>query len=221
MKYFIVTFMFLTLFVTSYAATTTHLNSQSSAQASLEAKLLATNSLIGKFTQVTQDSNGNILQESLGKFELSRPGLFYWEVTQPYEQKIIVRNNHVIMLDPELQQATIKPLSSGVDQLPVLLLIGAGSHSGTNAVSKALGSFDITQDDQCYHLLSRTENSLVSSISLSFSPQGGPITQIRFINALDQTTIINFTQLSANQAVDSAVFHQVIPNGYDQIHSEE
>ena len=220
MKYLILILVIFSLCITSSGSavsqTVNNSNSNSSAAASLEKMLLATESLVGNFTQTTQDSSGNILQESSGKFKLATPGLFYWEVMQPYENKIIVRNKQVIMLDPELEQATIRSLDNSGDQFLVSLLTGADS---TGAIT-ALNNFEITQKNQQYNLISETENSLVSSITLSFSAQG-PISQIKFVNALDQTTIIDFTHLTANKKLDLAIFNQAIPEDYDSVLSEE
>ena len=95
MRYFFFTLVVLfnlILINTSYANThnDNNLANNTSAKLALQKKLIATESLSGNFTQTTQDKNGIILQESRGKFSLATPGLFYWETTQPYENKIIV-----------------------------------------------------------------------------------------------------------------------------------
>lgn len=191
---------------------------------SLENKLAETQSLTGNFIQTTLDDAGNILQESSGVFQLATPGYFYWEVTDPFQQKIIVRNQQVILIDYDLEQATIRSLgnvdgnNSEIDpaQLPVLLLTGARSAG----VSKALDSFTITENENQFNLKSKTENNLVSSVILGFNSQG-VISQLEFTNALDQINIIRFSKLVANQKLDLGIFHQEIPDGFDTVLSQE
>lgn len=224
MRYLFLTFVCLfnlILINTSYA--NTHIDNNvadnTSAKLALQKKLIATESLSGNFTQTTQDKNGIVLQESKGNFSLATPGLFYWETTQPYENKIIVRNKKVVMLDPELEQASVRVLNGQGDQFLVSLLTGADKRGAITA----LNNFQITQNKNQFNLIanpdnnSQTENNLVSEIHLIFDAKKNILKQINFINALDQTTIIDFSNLVANKKIDLSLFDQPIPEGYDTV----
>ena len=211
MKYLFLLFICLVNITTSYS-----LNANLNAESELKKKLSETKTLSGNFTQTTQDASGNILLTSEGQFKLS-PGLFFWETQQPYQQKIIVRNGEVVLLDSELLQATVRQLNDSADQLPVLLLAGSGADN-KNAM-KILAGFDISENKNQYLLTSKKQNELVSSIVIRFDEDSQAVAQIKFTNALEQTTIINFSQLRANKTIESKIFYQAIPDDYDVVDS--
>ena len=62
------------------------------------------------FIQIVVNGNGNEVQESRGSLKAKRPGLFYWETTQPHSQFIVSDGSTVEVYDPDLEQVTVHRL---------------------------------------------------------------------------------------------------------------
>jgi outer membrane lipoprotein carrier protein len=184
----------------------------SSAKKNLIAKLLATKTLSGEFTQTTHSDSGELLQKTEGTFQLAKPGKFYWDVVSPYEQKIIVNDGQVTLIDTEIQQVTIRSIDKhSVDQLPVMLLTGSAS--------EALSAFTVEHSGHRYILSTDTQGSIVKSLVIMFNDVG-VVSQISFVNALDQATDITFSNLHYNEPVQQSLFSTAAPNGFDVIYAK-
>src|SRR5690554_5651658 len=95
--------------------------------------------LTGKFSQLTLDASGTNLQESTGEMFLKRPGQFRWHTDPPLEQLLVSDGKQVWLYDPDLEQVTIQQLDQRLTHTPALLLSGD--------VSRLQESFDIELTD--------------------------------------------------------------------------
>src|SRR5690625_4916915 len=57
-----------------------------------------------------------------GRFSFSRPGMFKWHVTKPYEQLTISDGKKILQYDPDLDQLIIRPDSSSDKNSPAAIL---------------------------------------------------------------------------------------------------
>ncbi len=71
------------------------------------------------FTQTIRDDTGYTLQESDGSMHLGLPNRLRWEVTEPFPQIIVSDGESLWTYDPDLSQATVRPLGDAFDVTPV------------------------------------------------------------------------------------------------------
>jgi outer membrane lipoprotein carrier protein len=167
--------------------------------------------LTGRFSQLTLDGGGTQLQETAGEMALQRPGLFNWHTDAPQEQLMVSDGKKVSLWDPDLEQVTIKTLDQRLSQTPALLLSGD--------VSKINQSFDITSKEQGdvidFTLKPKAKDTLFDSLRLSF--RRGVINDMQLIDSVGQRTNILFMGVKTNQPIDAAKFTFVVPKGADVI----
>lgn len=186
---------------------------QTDARQTLVKQLNYTQTFSSRFEQKVLDESGQVLQQSSGELWFKKkPVLFYWDVLSPAPQKMWYRNDQFIMLDIQLEQATIKKVSNKNDPnlLPVMLLTGDSD--------KALHDFSIKKIDNKYILTpkktSKMANELLIRLVLELDKQG-VVKEIRFQTTLGQMTDITFIDAKVNQPLNSLFFYQALPKGVD------
>jgi outer membrane lipoprotein carrier protein len=77
------------------------------------------------FTQVVSSPQGKH-KTSKGSFEFQRPNRFRFDYLPPESQTLIGDGQKVWLIDPDLNQATSRPMSAVLGSTPVALLAGSG-----------------------------------------------------------------------------------------------
>lgn len=95
------------------------------ALAPLERFYADTRTLAGQFTQTVTDASGVVSEESRGEFAIERPGRFRWDYRTPFEQIIVADGRELWVYEPDLDQATVRPVDEQTADAPGLLLAGA------------------------------------------------------------------------------------------------
>jgi outer membrane lipoprotein carrier protein len=78
-----------------------------------------------RFTQVVTSPSGK-KKTSKGSFEFQRPNRFRFDYQPPEAQILISDGDKVWLIDPDLNQASSRPLKSVLGSTPVALLAGSG-----------------------------------------------------------------------------------------------
>jgi outer membrane lipoprotein carrier protein len=199
------------MLVSALAMTSLSALADDQAVKSLTQLLEKSQTLTGRFSQLTLDGGGTQLQETSGEMALQRPGLFNWHTDAPQEQLMVSDGKKVSLWDPDLEQVTIKNLDQRLTQTPALLLSGD--------VSKISQSFDITSKEAGdvidFVLKPKTKDTLFDSLRLSF--RRGLINDMQLIDGVGQRTNILFMGVKANEPVPASKFAFVIPKGADVI----
>ncbi|WP_263263812.1 outer membrane lipoprotein chaperone LolA [Pseudomonas sp. RIT-PI-S] len=199
------------LLVSALAVASVSAAADEQAVKSLTQLLEKSQTLTGRFSQLTLDGSGTQLQETSGEMALQRPGLFNWHTDAPQEQLMVSDGKKVSLWDPDLEQVTIKTLDQRLTQTPALLLSGD--------VSKISQSFDITSkeagDVVDFVLKPKTKDTLFDSLRLSF--RRGLINDMQLIDSVGQRTNILFMGIKANEPVSASKFKFDIPKGADVI----
>ena len=79
--------------------------------------------LKAEFKQTVIDDNKKIVQQSSGQVSIQRPGKFKWIYQKPYEQQIIADGKELWVYDVDLDQATVKPMATGLSSAPIMVLM--------------------------------------------------------------------------------------------------
>lgn len=77
------------------------------------------------FTQTVTSADGSRRKVSSGTFSFLRPNRFRFAYHKPFEQLIVSDGQKVWLHDPDLNQASSRPLAKALGQTPAALLAGA------------------------------------------------------------------------------------------------
>ena len=168
--------------------------------------------LSGRFSQLTLDASGTNLQESTGEMALKRPGQFRWHTDPPLEQLLVSDGKQVWLYDPDLEQVTIQKLDQRLTHTPALLLSGD--------VSRISDNFEVSYQETSgvadFILRPKARDSLFDNLRLSF--RNGVINDIQLIDSVGQRTNILFSGVRVNPPLEQKLFSFQPPPGTDVIH---
>lgn len=169
--------------------------------------------LQANFVQEVQDAKGVVQQQNKGQLKAMEPNQFYWETAEPFPQKIITDGKTLWVYDPDLQQVSIKPFEENYAKTPAMLFAGnAAVISQQFTVEKIKG---VTQG---FRLLPKQQSDLFSSLEIVFE-KSLPVS-MTILDAMQQKTTIQFSDVSVNPALSGAVFHFEVPTGTDVIQAK-
>lgn len=184
-------------------------NKKSTGEIYLEDFLAKTKSFEADFQQTLRTHDGEVLQQTEGKFYLSRPGKFRWNYLTPYEQIIVSDGVRIWIYDVDLQQVTVQKQTAGLPTTPMALLEDS---------SKLHQSFNVTPLDEQHgiyrlKLQSKTKESDFAEIVVGLDANGLRFMQLH--DQFEQVTDIIFTDILTNTKLDKEVFEFVPPEGVD------
>ncbi len=169
------------------------------------------NTFEAQFEQTVIDSEGNIMEQAEGQFQLSRPGKFRWDYHQPYPQHIIADGQQIWFYDVDLEQVTVKSQQEALAETPATLLSGElipdNSYHIQNLPSDdGLSWVELTPKD--------TETNF-QSVTLAFD--GDTLNQMIMRDSFDQRTRLTFSQVRENPGFAEDVFAFTPPEGIDVV----
>ena len=175
----------------------------------LENFLAEIQTLEADFQQTLRTHDGEILQQTEGKFYLNRPGKFRWNYKLPYEQEIVSDGERVWIYDVDLQQVTVQRQDVSLPSSPMALLQDS---------SKLYESFKVVPLDEhegVYRLKleSKTEASDFAEIVVGLDKSGLRFMQLH--DQFEQVTDIVFSGIETNPKLNKKIFEFIPPEGVD------
>jgi len=168
--------------------------------------------LDGQFSQQVFDSQGQLSESSTGRIVLAKPRQFRWEYAQPFPQLIVADGNHVWVYDPDLEQVSVRQQSTEEQQSPLAALIDPGLLERQFKISEG-GDHDGL--NWLVLLPQQGEDAQLQQAWLGFSD--GELRQMELRDALDQRTVIVFSQWQRNPMLAADTFRFTPPAGTDVI----
>ena len=181
------------------------------AEVSLQDRLSAIQSLQGEFHQRVLSENGQELESSSGQFKLLQPGFFSWHIQTPDAQLLLATGKTLLQYDVELQTATRREIGETEGRGPLAILSGDGGNLEAHYHIEQTGS-------DTYRLQPKGTNTDFTALSLTFS--GALPTRMTVQDQLQQTTIIEFTEVQMNPPLEAADFDFTPPAGVDLYYHE-
>ena len=171
----------------------------------------ATERAEGRFVQSVYRQNGGRADESEGDFAFERPGKFRWNYVKPYPQVLVGDGVRLWSYDPELAQVTVKKMGDALGSSPAAILAGDGALDAT---------FTLEDGGEANGLVwaiatPRAADSSFSRMKLGF--RDGALVGMEIRDNFGHITILRFTRLTANVAIDPAAFRFTPPAGVDVI----
>lgn len=168
-----------------------------------------TQSARGEFEQKVYDRNKKLVQDSKGNFAFQRPGKFRWVFSKPYSQLIVGDGQRVWVYDADLNQVTVRKLTSALGATPAALIAG-------NVDIEQ--SFDFTDTGEAGGLQwldakPREKDAGFERIRMGFGLAG--IDAMELVDQFGQTTLLKFTNLQRNPGLEAGLFRFTPPKGAD------
>jgi len=167
--------------------------------------------LQANFKQTLVDNQGVELESSSGVVFLKRPDKFRWDYKHPYQQTIVTNGEVLWFYDEDLEQVTIREVSSSVESTPVAIL---GSYEDINKQFIIIDMENIEGFDWV-ELTPRDIDSQYNSIRLGFDKE--KLGMMVMFDNLGQVTRIDFTEEVINKKLDNGTFDFEPPEGIDVI----
>jgi outer membrane lipoprotein carrier protein len=171
--------------------------------------LRTTQSARADFDQKVYGRDGRLTQESKGSFVFLRPGRFRWTYAKPVDQVIVGDGERVWIHDRDLNQVTVRKLSSALGSTPAALLAGASD------VEKAFELADAGQRDGLEWLEAkpRDRDAGFERIRMGFGTGG--LEAMELTDNFGQTTQLRFQNLQRNPKLEPGEFRFEPPKGAD------
>lgn len=189
----------------------THAQEQQTAVEKLTALLADAHTIDADFTQLTLDSSGVRIQETLGHMSLKRPGKFTWHTQEPMQQELVSDGKTVWLYDPDLMQVTVQKLDERMTHTPALLLSGDMAQIEESFVVE----FQQNRSVVDFVLTPKAKDTLFDRLRLSF--RDGLINDMQLEDAVGQKTTLYFFSLKMNTEMDDSLFQFSVPEGVDVI----
>ncbi len=163
------------------------------------------------FSQTVLDQNGKVRQTSEGTLAFSRPGKFRWVYQKPYEQLIVGDGSKLWIYDADLEQVTVRKLGDALGSSPAALL------AGSNDIEKHFTLKDVGTTEGLEWLEARPKNqeSTFEAVRMGFA--GNTLAAMELKDTFGQITILKFSGLVKNPAVNASEFRFTPPKGADII----
>ena len=161
------------------------------------------------FEQKVYDRNGQLVQETKGRFVFQRPGKFRWVYDKPADQVIVGDGKRVWIYDRQLNQVTVRKLEAALGSTPAALLAG-----GTD-VEKAFVLSDDGAKDGLEWVLARPRQTEAGFESVRMGFDGSALQAMELKDQFGQTTRLRFSHLQRNPRVDPQTFRFDPPKGAD------
>lgn len=181
--------------------------------AKLQSLLKTMSNLSADFVQHSSDAKGGRLSTMKGHLLAKAPGKFRWETTNIENQQLLVSNGETLWLyDPDLMTVTVQALDKRVEMTPALLLTGEVKeiNSAYEVYSEQL------QDEQHFVLIPKTVDALFDRLRLEFD-KANLLQRMVIKDELGQKTMIYFSNVKTQEALNNSHFEFIPPEGVDVI----
>ncbi len=168
-----------------------------------------TQSARADFEQRVEDRNGKLVQESKGSFAFQRPGRFRWAFAKPYAQLIVGDGEKIWVYDVDLNQVTVRKLSTALGATPAALIAGNAD------IEQAFVFTDAGQRDGLEWLDAkpRERDAEFERIRMGFGLTG--IAAMELVDQFGQITLLRFSNFQRNPKLEPGTFRFVPPKGAD------
>ncbi|MDR0716508.1 MAG: outer membrane lipoprotein chaperone LolA [Azoarcus sp.] len=176
----------------------------------------------GEFRQTVTGESGRPPQQASGKFAFSRPGKFRWEYEQPYPQLLVADGERLWSWDRDLNQVTVRPLGNALGATPAAILFGQGAiERDFELVESKAGEAEADGELAWVEAKPRqTDDERKKEWGggfqlMRFGFAGDRLQRMSLRDNFGQTTVIVFTHLRLNPALDAGSFRFEPPPGAD------
>lgn len=186
-----------------------------SGDARLRSFLADVQSMDGSFRQQVIDSRQQVIEETSGSVAMQRPGRFRWNYAAPFERVIVSDGEKVWLYEADLDQVTIRRLTSGIGDTPAALITGKVSVLERFKIDRSWSEEGL----DLVRLVPRSADSDFAAVTLGFD--GPVLRRLLLDDRLGQQTRIELADVRLNPRLAPDLFRFVPPAGADVIDDSE
>jgi len=200
------------------ASLTATCSAHSNGLESLDAFVKTTKTGRADFSQVVtapaKDGQAARSKTSSGSFEFSRPNRFKFIYKKPFEQSIVADGQTLWLYDVDLNQVTVRKQSDVLGSTPAALIASAAD---TKALQAEFTLSAAPEKGGLEWLLAtpKSNDSSLQSVRVGF--KNNALAVLEIVDSFGQRSVITFSGLQTNVALDSASFQFKPPAGADVI----
>ncbi len=163
------------------------------------------------FRQRVVVPGGEVTEDSTGTVVMQRPGRFRWNYSAPFKRVIVADGEKLWLYEADLDQVTVRRLTSGLGDTPAALLTGKESVLARFKVERSW----VADGLDWARLTPRSPETDFATVSLGFD--GNKLRRILLDDRLGQQTRIDFSDVKVNRSLPADTFHFTPPAGADVI----
>lgn len=164
----------------------------------------------GRFTQTVTSPDGKRAKTSTGRFAFLRPDRFRFDYLQPYPQTIVADGSRLWLHDPDLSQASSRPLSSALGATPAAILTG-------RSLDEAFVLSAAADRDGLAWVQALPRRADGSITELRIGMDGARLAAIEIVDGFGQRSLLRFEAFEAGAPLTAADFRFVPPPGTDVV----
>ncbi len=183
------------------------------------------------FTQTVTSPDGAKKKTSSGSFEFARPNRFRFAYRKPFEQTIVSDGKKVWLHDVDLNQVSVRNFDQALGATPAALLSGAGlerdfelsalpARDGlewVRAVPRKLAATAGPGASAAAASEAASDASAFGVKALHIGFKGRALAALEIVDAFGQTSVMRFSEVATNVALNDAAFRFTAPKGADVI----
>ena len=173
--------------------------------------LTGVTTLRADFRQRVIDSRQQLVEDSVGRVLMQRPGRFRWDYQQPHARAIVADGQKLWLYEADLDQVIIRQLEDGIGDTPAALLTGRQDVLERFTISKSWQADGI----QWVALAPKAADADFAAVRLAFD--GPKLVNLELDDRLGQQTRLDFSRVELNPRLDDRSFRFDIPPGADVI----
>ena len=166
----------------------------------LEAIVASIETLQANFYQEVRNQQGDLIQESNGTIKIKKPGRFIWHYEMPEPQDIIADGKNLWLIDYDLQQVSVQPLTQALGSSPILLLTNYRSINQDFEIRLMGEAFGL----HWRALVPRVQDTEFYRVEIGL--KGNQVREMKLLDQFDQTTVIRFSRVLTNHSIADKVF---------------
>jgi outer membrane lipoprotein carrier protein len=172
------------------------------------------------FSQQLFDEDGVLIEESNGELWLERPGRFRWHYEPPMERLLISDGVKIWLYDVDLDQATVRRAEGAIEHTPAGLLVSG---------EEALDDYQLRLIEQGIEPKTGEQSHNYAAVEMipnerqrdfqriELGLRDNTLVRLTLDDRFGQKTIIYFTDIVLNPALDPTIFDFDVPEGVDLI----
>ncbi len=149
-----------------------------------------------QFVQTVSSPDGKKQKQNKGQFEFQRPNRFRFDYAAPQNQILIGDGKKVWMVDPDLNQASSRPLDAVLSSTPVALLAGA-------SLGEAFQLKDDGEQGEIAWVAATPKQADQGIQSLRIGLKGRELAALEIVDGLGQRSRLVFSGFEANAKLDA------------------
>ncbi|ULJ70400.1 outer membrane lipoprotein chaperone LolA [Wielerella bovis] len=161
----------------------------------------------GTFTQTVQSRKKT--QTSSGSFQILRPGLFKWEYSKPYQQKIIGDGKHIWLYDVDLKQITQSNQDQTIGDSPAAIL------SNKTALDASYSLKEDGKKDGVDYVLATPKKANAGYQFIRIGFKGNTLAAMELKDSFGNQTTIRFNNVNTKPNLSRSAFTFTPPKDVD------